>query len=128
MDWFNMTQGQTFSPGQRIVKVNGFEKADNYPLPRDCEAIFLDEESDIMYIKKTDANGSWNTFSFDVKIKKNPKFDPNDYVTKDDLKAFKEDLLNAINDSRTVKGERAPSQGSMGNQQGTSAIPTAIEQ
>lgn len=97
MDLFN-GQTQTFMPGQRLVRVRGYEAADKYALPRDCEAIFIDEDEDVCYIKKTDTNGGEKLWMYDMTEKELPRFDPTKYVTKKDFDSFKEDILNGFND------------------------------
>ena len=52
MDLFG-AQPTTLAPGQRILKLKGYNAVDRYSMPRDCEAFFLDEDEDVGYIKNT---------------------------------------------------------------------------
>lgn len=97
MDLFN-TQNPTLLPGQRLLSVKGgFEAAEKYPTPRDCEAAIFDEDEDYLYIKKTDTNGGVTLTRYQLVEDPIPRFDPKRYVTVDDFKSFKEDILDAIN-------------------------------
>lgn len=107
----NILQGfnQTLFPGHSVIRVNGWEGADKYPMPRDCEAIMLDAdpESDHLYMKKTDSNGGATTERYKYKKDPVPKFDPDKYLTVEDFKnyqeenrKFQEDILDAINSLR----------------------------
>lgn len=104
----NILQGlnQTLFPGHTIIRVNGYEAAEKYPMPRDCEAIMLDSdpESSYLYMKKTDSNGGGITARYKYKEEPVPRFDPDKYLTVEDFKnyqeenrKFQEDILDAIN-------------------------------
>ena len=99
MELFN-GQTQTLLPGQRLIKVKGYEGANKYAdsMPRDCEAIFLDSDEDTGYIAKTDTNGGVQIIMFDMVVKEPPVFKPELYVTKNDFESFKEEMLNGFND------------------------------
>lgn len=97
MDLFG-AQPTTLAPGQRILKLKGYNAVDRYSMPRDCEAFFLDEDEDVGYIKKTDNNGNAKILMFDMVEKEIPVFDPNKYVTKQYFDEFKEEILNGISD------------------------------
>ena len=85
-------------PGQRLLTTDsGYQGAEKYPFPRDCEAAIFDLNEDYVYIKKTDANGAVTLRRFHVDEDPIPVFDPNKYVTVDDLAAFKEEILNGFN-------------------------------
>lgn len=98
MDLFNNGQSQTLLPGQRIIKLKGYDAVEKYSMPRDCECIFLDEDEDVCYIKKTDTNGGQSIWMFDMTEREIPRFDPTKYVTKKDFESFKEDILNGFDD------------------------------
>lgn len=96
---------QTLFPGQKVIRVNGYEEADKYPMPRDCEAIFIDSDplSDHLYMKKTDSNGGTKTERYKYKEDPVPRFDPDKYVTveafnefREETRKFQEDILDAI--------------------------------
>lgn len=96
MDFLN-AQNPTLLPGQRLLSIKGgFEAAEKYPTPRDCEAAIFDEEEDYLYIKKTDTNGGVTLIRYRLEEDPIPKFDPKKYVTIDDLKIFKEEILSGF--------------------------------
>ena len=86
-------------PGGRVIRVNGWQEAEKYPLPRDCEVIMLDSDpnDDHIYMKKTDVNGASTFERYAIIEDPVPKFDPSKYVTIDDFKNFKEEMLNGFN-------------------------------
>ena len=91
------TVNPVLTPGQRLLKSNGFEAAEKYPFPRDCQAAIFDEEEDVFYLKTTDVNGAVTIRMFEYAEKPIPKFDPKKYVTVDDFANFKEEILNGFN-------------------------------
>ena len=109
MDLLNTATNQTLLPGQRLIKVTGFEAAEKYPMPRDCEAVMFDESEDYCYIKKTDSNGGVIFLRYKLEEDPIPKFDPKKYVTVDDFSKFKEDILNGFNDLRQAFTESGTS-------------------
>lgn len=90
---------QTLFPGQRVIRVNGWDAAEKYPMPRDCEAIMLDSnsESDYIYMKVTDSNGGARFARYKIVEEPIPRFDPDKYVTSSDFNSFKEEVLSGIN-------------------------------
>ena len=105
MDILN-SLNQTLYPGYRVPRVKGYEGAKAYFVPRDCEAMMIDEDpnKNIMYMKKVDNNGVESVGWYDYKERPIPEYDPEKFVTKDELKNLKEDLvnevINAINTNR----------------------------
>lgn len=98
----------TLLPGQRLLFVNGYEAAEKYPLPRDCQAALFDENDNYLYIKSTDTNGGIKTTRYRLEEEPIPKFEPNNYVTIDDFSKFKEEILNGINSiQQSINGEPA---------------------
>ena len=96
MDLLN-TQNPTLLPGQRLLSVKGgYEAAEKYPTPRDCEAPIFDEEEDYLYIKRTDTNGGVTITRYQLIEDPIPRFDPKKYVTVDDFASFKEEILNGF--------------------------------
>ena len=92
------TANPTLLPGQRLLSVKGgFEAAEKYPTPRDCEAAIFDEDEDYLYIKKTDTNGGVTLTRYRLEEEPIPRFDPKKYVTVDDFKSFKEEILDGFN-------------------------------
>lgn len=98
---------QTLLPGQRLIKVKGYEAADKYPMPRDCETVLFDDDEDYFYVKKTDTNGGVMLCRFKYEEDPIPHFDPKKYVTVDDFAKFKEDILNGFNDLQQTITERS---------------------
>ena len=43
MDLFTNGNNQTLLPGQRLLKTKGYEAAEKYPMPRDCEVVIFDD-------------------------------------------------------------------------------------
>lgn len=97
----------TLLPGQRLLKAKGYDGADKYPMPRDCEAPIFDEDEDYLYIKKTDTNGGVTLLRYKLEEDPIPHFDPKKYVTVDDFAKFKEDILNGFNDLRETLAANA---------------------
>lgn len=92
------TQNPTLLPGQRLLSVKGgYEAAEKYPTPRDCEAAIFDEEEDYLYIKRTDTNGGITITRYSLVEDPIPRFDPKKYVTVDDFNNFREEILNGFN-------------------------------
>lgn len=97
MDLLNTTN-PTLLPGQRLLKTKGgYEAAEKYPMPRDCETVIFDEDEDYFYIKKTDTNGGVIFLRYRYEEDPIPKFDPKKYVTVDDFNSLKEEMLNGFN-------------------------------
>ena len=94
MDILN-SLNQTLYPGYRVPRVKGLEGAKAYFVPRDCEALMLDEDPDknILYMKKVDSNGVETNGWYDYKEKPIPEYDPEKFVTKEEL----QDMMNSIN-------------------------------
>ena len=105
------------TPGQRLLTTNsGFEGAEKYPFPRDCEAPIFDANDDYVYVKKTDVNGATSLRMFHLEEVEIPRFDPKKYVTVDDFNSLKEDMINGFNSlqqsiSNINTNNRNPQQG-----------------
>lgn len=86
-------------PGTKVIKVSGWQAAKKYPIPRDCEVIMVDSDpdSDYIYMKKTDINGAEDFQRYQIIEDPVPEFDPEKYVTVNDFKNFKEEILNGFN-------------------------------
>ena len=101
MDILN-TFSQALYPGHRVIRVKGWQGMKSYPLPRDCEAIFIDEDPNvnIMYMKKVDVNGGESYGWYDFTERPNPEFDPEKYLTKEEFNKRIEEVIDAINSNR----------------------------
>ena len=109
---------QALLPGHRVIKVDGWQAAEKYPLPRDCEVVMLDinPEVDYIYMKKTDINGAEKFARYVIEEDPIPKFDPDKYVTTDDFKNFKEEILNGFNSlKQSITGSNSSNSKSSSN-------------
>ena len=106
MDNILANLNQTLFPGHQVIRVNGWEAAEKYPMPRDCEVIMLDQdpESNYIYMKRTDSNGGPTTARYRIIEEPIPRFDPDKYISVEEFKSyreenskFQEDILDAIN-------------------------------
>ena len=110
MDLLNSTN-PVLVPGQRLLTTDaGYQGADKYPFPRDCEAAIFDKNEDYVYIKRTDVNGATTLRRFHLEEEPLPVFDPKKYVTVDDLAAFKEEILNGLNSLQSAVNTNRNSQ------------------
>lgn len=73
------------------------QEARTYILPSSSQMIFMDPANPIFYVKSTDAFGI-STFEIaDFKLRPQETTESNSkYITHEDLKAFKDELLSAI--------------------------------
>ena len=94
---FLSTFGQTTYPGQRLPRVKGYHAAKNYRTARDSEAVLIDEDNpDIVYFKKTDANGNDDTQGYNIIPIEEPEFDPTKYVSVEQFNKRMEKIENGI--------------------------------
>ena len=98
MDILN-SLSQALYPGHRVIRVKGFGGAKDYPMPRDSEAIMLDEDPAVSYIymKKVDINGGEMCERYSYEEEPVPEFQPDQYITKAEFNSKMEEVLNAIN-------------------------------
>lgn len=80
----------TVANGGNLVKVNGIDGANAYPMGPNAEAVFLDANEDYMYYRRTDAGGFGKAVWFDFfphaeeePIEVEPK--ESGYVTREDF-------------------------------------------
>lgn len=97
---------QAMYPGCRVIRVKGYKGAKDYPMPRDSEAIFLDEDADVNYIymKKVDVNGNDICERYKFEADPVPEFTPEKYVTKEDFNKKLEEVMNGIDSIRESLG------------------------
>lgn len=103
--FFNFNSGAYIS-GQQIPRVKGQDEAKNYPCPPNTEVVLLDADDEtVLYFKKTDANGYCTV----DRHRHYPDPEPtqqeiNDqrYITVDVFNKFKEEMLDAIRQSRST--------------------------
>ena len=90
---------QALYPGHRVIRVKGYQGAKDYPMPRDSEAIMIDEDPAVSYIymKKVDVNGGEMCARYHYEEDPVPSLNPENYVTLDDFKSFREEVMNGIN-------------------------------
>lgn len=116
MDLFTNGNNQTLLPGQRLLKTKGYEAAEKYPMPRDCEVVIFDDEEPYFYVKKTDSNGGVTFVRCKYEEDPIPRFDPAKYVTVDDLAKFKEEILNGFNNlQQTIASTGSATNGGRSN-------------
>ena len=94
----NTFTNPTLLPGQRLLTTRGYDGAEKYPMPRDCQAPIFDTDEDYLYIKATDTNGGVSIRRYKLEEDPIPKFEPEKFVTIDDFKKFKEEILDGIRD------------------------------
>ena len=101
MDILN-SLSQALYPGHRVIRVKGYQGAKDYPMPRDSEAIMLDEDPAVSYIymKKVDVNGGEMCARYRYEEEPVPEFKPEAYITKEEFNAKFEEMLDAINSLR----------------------------
>ena len=97
---------QALYPGHRVIRVKGYQGAKDYPMPRDSEAIMLDEDPAVSYIymKKVDVNGGEMCARYRYEEEPVPEFKPEQYITKDEFNRKFEEMLNAINSLKQHTG------------------------
>ena len=113
MDILNSLNSTIF-PGHRVPRVNGWKEAEKYQLPRDSEAVILDQspESDYIYMKRVDAAGVETFARYKIVEEPIPEFNPEKFVTIDDFSKFKEEILDGFNSLKSAiatTGEPKPS-------------------
>ena len=98
MDIFN-NLNQILYPGNRVIRVKGYQGAKEYSIPRDSEVILLDVDPAVNYIymKKVDNNGVEQLARYKFEEDPVPEFDPEKFVTKDDFNAKMQEVLDGIN-------------------------------
>lgn len=100
----NMGGNQTLYPGHREIRARGWQEAEKYPTPRDCEVVIFDAdpESDHIYIKVTDSNGGEQFARYRLVEDPIPKFEPDKFVTTNDFNKFKEEMTDGFNSIRQL--------------------------
>ena len=90
--------GQTVYQGQRLPRVKGWRGASDFHIPVNTEAALLDEDNpDIIYLKKNDANNNEKTAWYDLVERPIPEFDPDKYVSIKQFDERMEKIENGIN-------------------------------
>lgn len=97
MDIFSQLS-QAILPGQRVIRVDGWEGLKRYPMPRDSEGIFLDTDlkKDYVYMKRVDVNGAEIMARYSLTEAPVEEFDPGKYVTKKDLDKMMEEIVDGV--------------------------------
>ena len=97
---------QAMYPGCRVIRVKGYQAAKKYPMPRDSEAIFLDEDPAVNYIymKKVDVNGNDECERYKYEEDPIPEFSPDKFVTKEEFDNKLEEVMNGIDSIRESLG------------------------
>ena len=97
---------QAMYPGCRVIRVKGYQAAKKYPMSRDSEAIFIDEDPAVNYIymKKVDVNGNDICERYKYEEDPVPEFSPDKFVTKDEFNNKLEEVMNGIDSIRESLG------------------------
>lgn len=88
---------------QGLIKVTGMEGAKAYPLAPNSMIPLFDADSDVMYVKQTDAGGypSIQAYRF-TPIQETPAQQP-EYVTRQEFEELKEAILSGKQPVRKAK-------------------------
>lgn len=101
-NWNPSPQSQAQQPYDMRVKVKGRNGAEAFWMPPNSHAVLLDEDSDVMYYKYTDAAGYPSIMDFDLCPKKRdpqPTVSDMDYVPRaefDKLVQTVGELMNSL--------------------------------
>lgn len=90
---------QTFFPGGRVRRLDGWDALKKFPMPRDCEGMFLDvdDSKDYLYMKKTYPDGAEKCARYKLVLDMPEEFDPHNYVNVRDFNEFREEIRNGFN-------------------------------
>lgn len=90
---------QTFLPGGRVRRIDGWEALKKFPMPRDCEGMFLDvdDSKDYLYMKRTYQDGTEKCARYKITLDMPEEFDPNKYVNVREFNEFREEIRNGFN-------------------------------
>ncbi len=107
MDILN-SLSQAILPGHRVRRVKGWEGLKAFAMPRDSEDMFLDEDDskNYLYMKKVGLNGEEVCARYSFVEDPVEEFDPDKYVTKNDMATMKKELKEEILDGIDSKFER----------------------
>lgn len=88
-------------PTPTISTVTGIEGATAYSIPPNSSILLMDNNDLIVYFKSSDANGMVTLKAYNmVEIDRSTTTIADDYATKDDLNAMKQELLEMIEKNR----------------------------
>lgn len=89
---------QTFLPGGRVRRLDGWDALKKFPMPRDCEGMFLDadDSKDYLYMKKTYPDGAEKCARYKLVLDMPEEFDPHNYVNVRDFNEFREEIRNGF--------------------------------
>lgn len=93
--------GQQIQSAQRtdLIQVNGVQGAQNYQVPPNSRVALFDANSDIFYIKSTDAGGYPTVSAFQFTPIADPQGTPTEYVSRSEYDALAkkvEEMSNAL--------------------------------
>lgn len=96
------TLTQAVAPGQRVIRVAGWEGLKKLNLPRDSEVIALDvdDTKDVFYMKKVDMYGNETCGRYKFSDYPVEEFEPDKYVTKKDFDEFRKEIKDGFNSLR----------------------------
>lgn len=94
------------SPAPTISTVTGIEGATAYSIPPNSSILLMDNNDLIVYFKSSDANGMVTLKAYNmVEIDRSAPTIGEDYATKTDLNAMKQELLDLIDKNRGKNNE-----------------------
>jgi hypothetical protein len=79
----------------QLIRVNGLDSAKAYPMIPNSSVALFEENDDVMYIKTTDASNFPTIRKFRFKEEPLEVQNTSQYVTLDEFRKFKEEMLNA---------------------------------
>lgn len=113
------SQAASQPAAQGIIWVQGEAAAKAYPVPAGTNAVLMDSESQVFYIKATDSSGMpqpLRVFEYNEVVRTEPQnsnsapgFDPNEYVSKEEFDELKKQIqnMNSNNYSRKDRNNNA---------------------
>ena len=89
---------QVILPGARVPRIAGWEALKKYPMPRDSEGMFLDEDDskNYIYMKRVEVDGKEICARYSYEEDPVEEFDPNKYVTVKDFNEFREEIRDGF--------------------------------
>ena len=96
-------------PGARVPRIAGWDALKKYPMPRDSEGMFLDEDDskNYLYMKRVELDGKEICARYSYVEDPVEEFDPNKYVTVKDFNEFREEIRNGFDSIKDQFGATA---------------------
>lgn len=88
-------------PGSQLLKVKGFRRAQEYPVPPGTTVPIFDEDEDILYIKSVDPNNYSTVYRYGLtELEDDPV--QNGFVSEKEFQEFKEEVINGQRNIQSV--------------------------